>query len=451
MPAKAPPPTLTLFSLAALVVANMIGTGVFTSLGFMLVSIRSGLLILALWAGGGLCALCGALCYAELGTIYRRSGGEYTFLSRIYARPVGFLAGWVSVTAGFAAPVALAAMALGSCAHRILPWIRPGLLAHAVIAGTTLLHLLAPRIGLRFQNGFTVLKVMIILALIGAGGCCAPAGDAGFAIRAEDLRQAASAPFAIALVFVMYAYSGWNASTYVASESEDPVRDLPRSLVLGTLAVTLLYVGLHWAFLRATPVARLAGQTEAGLIAAEHILGPALARWMGAAIGLLLVSTVSAMVWIGPRVIQAMAGDYPAFGPLAVDSTRGVPARAMLFQGALSMLFIATGSYARVLVYAQFSLLLCTLLAALGVVVLRWTRPDLPRPCRTWGYPLTPAVFCAVTLWMLVYVVRVHPLESWLGLATLLAGLGVYWLTGRTSAASPGAAGRTKSSRPGAG
>ena len=154
MAAKPAPIPLSLFSLCALVVANMVGTGVFTSIGFQLVSIRSGFVLLGLWGLGGLCALCGALSYAELGTIYCRSGGEYTILSRIYGRPVGFLAGWVSVTAGFAAPVALAAMALGSYACRIQPRIHPVLLAQGAIVVLTILHVLLPRIGLLFQDGF---------------------------------------------------------------------------------------------------------------------------------------------------------------------------------------------------------------------------------------------------------------------------------------------------------
>ena len=433
MAAKPAPIPLSLFSLCALVVANMVGTGVFTSIGFQLVSIRSGFVLLGLWGLGGLCALCGALSYAELGTIYCRSGGEYTILSRIYGRPVGFLAGWVSVTAGFAAPVALAAMALGSYACRIQPRIHPVLLAQGAIVVLTILHVLLPRIGLLFQDGFTVLKVAIILVLIGAGALAAPTGDASFQFRAADLHLAASAPFAISLVFVMYAYSGWNASIYVASDTRDPKRDLPRSLVLGTLVVMLFYVGLNWVFLRVTPMDHLAGQTEIGLIAAVHILGPALGHWMGAAIVVLLVSTVSAMIWIGPRVIQVMGEDYPVFGWLAANNRKGVPAWAMLFQSALSMVFIASGTYERVLVYAQFSLLLCTFLATLGVVVLRCTQPGLARPYRTWGYPFTPVVFAAVTLWMLVYIGRFHGLESLMGVATLLAGLVVYWLSQRVA------------------
>jgi APA family basic amino acid/polyamine antiporter len=431
MSAQPVQPGLSLFTLCALVVAN--------SVGFQLTAIQSGFVLLALWVAGGVFAICGGLCYAELATLYGRSRGEYTFLSRIYARPVGFLAGWISVTAGFAAPMVLAAMALGSYAGRIQPWIHPSFLAYGVIAGSTVLHILVPRAGLAFQNGFTVLKVVIILAMVAAGALLPPGGDTAFRAGAGDLRLLAGAPCAIPLVFVMYAYSGWNASIYVAAEARNPRRDLPRSLVLGTLVVTVLYVGLNWAILWAAPAEFLAGQTEAGLIAAVHLLGPGPGRWMGAAIAVLLVSTVSAMVWIGPRVIQAMGEDYPLFGWLGTHNRQGVPAWAMAFQSALSALFIASGTYDRVLVYAQFSLLLCTLLAAAGVVVLRVTRPDLPRPCRAWGYPVTPAVFCAVTLWMLVYIVRMRTVESLMGFATVLTGLLVYRVSRRMPFRVPGA------------
>jgi APA family basic amino acid/polyamine antiporter len=195
--------------------------------------------------------------------------------------------------------------------------------------------------------------------------------------------------------------------------------------------VTLLYLGLNWVFLRATPVEHLVGQTDVGLIAAVHILGPSLGHWMGAAIVVLLVSTVSSMIWIGPRVIQAMRADHPVFAWLGKDSRKGVPVRAMVFQSGLSLLCLASGTYDRILVYAQFSLLLCTFLAAAGVVVLRFTQPGLHRPFRTWGYPLTPLVFSGVTLWMLVYIVTFRPVESMLGFGTLLAGLGVHEVSRR--------------------
>jgi len=271
-------------------------------------------------------------------------------------------------------------MALGSYAAGLFPGIPPRIAAQAVLAGTTLLHLRLPRAGLAFQNAFTLLKVAIIVVLIAAGALHPPTGDAGFRIHASQAPLLASPPFAIALVFVMYAYSGWNATTYIASELENPSRDIPRSLVLGTLTVMVLYVGLNWVFLRSTPVHEMAGRTEVGLLAATRILGPGPGAWMVGGIALLLVSTISAMVWIGPRVIQAMGEDHAFFAWLATRASNGVPARAMLLQGGISTALLWTGAYDRVLVYAQFSLLLCTLLATVGVLVLRRTRPELPRP-----------------------------------------------------------------------
>jgi basic amino acid/polyamine antiporter, APA family len=192
--------------------------------------------------------------------------------------------------------------------------------------------------------------------------------------------------------------------------------------VLGTLVVMALYVGLNAVFLRAVPAGLMAGRTEGGLIAATRILGPGPGAWMAGALALVLVSTLSATVWIGPRVIQVMGEDHPFFGWLASRTAQGVPARAMVLQSGASMLLLATGAYDRVLVYAQFALLACTLLAAAGVVVLRFTEPDLPRPHRAWGYPATPIAYLAVTLWMMVYVVLHRPVEALLGTATLALG-----------------------------
>jgi APA family basic amino acid/polyamine antiporter len=433
----APKHSVSLFSLIALVVANMVGTGVFTSLGYQLAGLRSGFVLLALWVLGGICALCGALCYAELGTALCRSGGEYNFLTRIYARPVGFLAAWISATAGFAAPVALAAMALGSYMHRMYPSLDPPLVAQGVIAVITALHLLRPTIGETFQNTFTIAKVAIIALLIGIGLFHAPAAGMSFRAQPGDITLMTSSPFAISLVFVMFAYSGWNASTYVISEVKTPQRNIPRSLVLGTVLVTGLYLGLNWIFLRTTPAEKLIGQTEVGLVVANHILGSRYGAWMGMGIALLLVSSISSMVRVGPRVAQTVGQDYPLFGLFSATSRYGIPHWAVLFQGLLSVLLVATGTFERVLVYAQFSLLLCTFLAALGVLILRFTQPDLPRPYRTWGYPITPLVFLGITAWMMAYVIKDKPRESLMGLGTILTGLLAYTLSSRFAALAP--------------
>ncbi len=422
---------VSFLSLTALVVANMVGTGVFTSLGFQLLSLQSGFVLLMLWVVGGLCALCGALCYAELGGALCRNGGEYTFLTRIYAKPVGFLAGWVSITAGFSAPVAIAAMALGAYLHRMNPAIPATGVAVGIIVALTLLHLARLEIGTLFQNIATILKALLALAIVGGAMLHNTPEPISFLPAPGDGPQFTTTAFATSLVFVMYAYSGWNAATYVAAEAKNPARDVPRSLLAGTGFVLLLYVGLNWAFLRTTPADLMRGQAEVGLIAANHMLGPTWGRYVGAGIALLLVSTISSMIRVGPRVAQAMGEDHGALRLFSSTSRHGVPLLAVVFQGTLSLLFVATGTFERVLLYAQFSMLICTFLAALGVVVLRFREPNLPRPYHVWGYPLPPLVFLGITGWMLVFAAKDKPVESALGFGTLLSGLLLYTLMPR--------------------
>jgi basic amino acid/polyamine antiporter, APA family len=421
----------SLFSLTSLVVANMVGTGIFTSLGFQVKDLHSGFSLMMLWIAGGLCAFCGALCYAELSAAIPRSGGEYHFLSRIYGRPVGFVAGWISATAGFAAPVAIAAIALGSYLHGLNPAISVKLIAVIVILAMTVLHLLGPNIGLQTQNALTILKVLIISILLIAA-LRFPTPQAIVYLPSQgDMSLLLSRPFAVSLVFVMYAYSGWNAATYIISEAKDPQRNVPRALFTGTAIVMLLYVGLTWAFLRSTPMAKLEGQVEVGLIAARGLLGQRLGGWMGLAIALLLISSISAMVRIGPRVNLVMGQDHPALGFLAKVRTDGTPVLAILFQCVISLVMLLTGTFDQVLVYAQFLLLLCTFLVALGVILLRIREPELPRPYRVWGYPVTPAIFLIITLWMMIFVTLGRPLATGVGILIVVIGLALYYVSSR--------------------
>ena len=251
----------------------MVGTGVFTSLGFQVADLPSAFVILSLWMLGGVVALSGALSYAELAAALPRSGGEYHFLSRIFHPALGFLAGWTSATVGFAAPIALSAMAFGTYAKAFAPGVSPLLLSLALVWGTSAVHFTGLRRGSAFQNWFTFLKVALIVAFIVAGFVVRPAPAVSFLPAQHDWRLMTGSAFAIALVFVMYSYSGWNASTYIVSEIRDPKRNVPRSVFLGTLAVLVLYVALNAAFLRTTPMPAMAGQLEVGLIAGRQIFG----------------------------------------------------------------------------------------------------------------------------------------------------------------------------------
>lgn len=423
----------------ALVVANMVGTGVFTSLGFQAAVLPSPFALVALWAVGGIAALCGALCYAELGAALPRSGGEYHYLSRIYHPAVGFTSGWISITVGFSAPVALAAMALGAylCRALQMPASASKPVAVASAVAVSLVHLAGVRSGGRFQNLFTGAKVALILAFSASGLLLAPSRSPGFSPSASDFPLLFGSGFAVSLVFVMYAYSGWNASAYIAGEMADPARDIPRSLLAGTLVVTGLYLLLNFVFLRTAPLREISGTLEVGALSAEHIFGASGGRIMGCLVALGLVSSVSAMAWAGPRVAQAIGQDLPFFAPFARVNRAGAPHLASLFQLGVVLLLLLTSTFEAVLTYLGATLALSTALTVTGVVVLRIREPALPRPYRTWGYPLTPALFLAVNGWMLVFIVAKKPAESLWGLATVLAGLGAYALTANRRERTP--------------
>ncbi len=425
------PGSISLLTATCIVIANMVGTGIFTSLGFQVGDLPSGFALMALWAIGGLCALCGALSYAELAAAMPRSGGEYHFLREIYHPAIGFVAGWISATVGFAAPVAIAAIPFGTYLAGVVPGLHPLLLSLAVVWITTFFLLWDLRLGSGFQNVSTLLKVALILVLIVAGFSVAGNQPISFLPAATDRALIVSTPFAISLYWVMYAYSGWNASTYIVGEVRNPARTIPLSLGLGTLLVTGLYLGINAVFLRTTPIAEMVGKQEVGLIAGVHIFGEAGGKVMAVFIALGLVSAVSAMMWIGPRVTVAMGEDLGALSWLASRSARGIPVRATLVQFAIVNVLILITTFQKVVNYVQFSLMLSSTLTVLGVIVLRWRRPDLPRPYRTWGYPFTPLIFLGVSCWMLWHLLEdpsTREASLW-GLATALLGLVVYYLS----------------------
>jgi APA family basic amino acid/polyamine antiporter len=419
-----------LYTATSLVIANMVGTGVFTSLGFQVLGIHSVFALLLLWIIGGIAAACGALAYGELGAAMPRSGGEYHYLSRIFHPAIGFLSGWVSATVGFAAPTALAAMAMGDYASRVFTGLHPTGVAIGVVVLLTIVHGSDARLGSRFQVVFTSVKVTLILFFIAAGLIIG--GVAGHHISvlpgSGTLREIFSRDFAISLFFVSYAYSGWNASAYIAGEIDRPQRNLPRSLLQGTLGVTALYVLLNYVFLYTTPMDQLAGKLEVGYIAATNIFGTTGGKMMGLVIALLLVSSVSSMIMAGPRVTQAMGQDLHLLRGLARTNRRGVPAAAIAVQSAITLLLIFTSTFESVITYTGFTLNLFTMMTVAGVIVLRIRQPELPRPSKMWGYPYTAIVFLLIGLWILIYGLVYKPTESLAGLGTVLTGLIVYGL-----------------------
>jgi APA family basic amino acid/polyamine antiporter len=426
-------PTLT-----AVVIANMVGTGVFTSLGFQLLDIRSGFVILMLWAVGGVIALCGALSYAELGAALPRSGGEYNFLSRIFHPGAGFVSGWVSCTVGFAGPMALASMTFAAYAGSIFsggiaPWAEK-VLAASLVLGLTVIHGINHRTSGRAQMFLTIFKVAIIVLFVFATLVVVDVPEAVNLLPiAEDGDVMLSATFAVSLIYVSFAFSGWNAATYLSDELEDPQRTLPWILISGTVSVTVLYLGLNYSFLFAAPMDALAGQVEVGAIAAQAAFGEIAGRMTGLILALLLISTVSAMTIAGPRVIQVIGEDFPAIRALGETNRNGIPVRAIYTQSAIALLFIFSSTFESVLVFSGFTLALNTLFAVLGVFVLRYREPVLERPFRVPLYPLPPLIYLLLIGWTLIFTLLSRPVEGFFSLAIISSGLGLYYLSSRFS------------------
>ncbi len=415
---------------AAIVIANMIGTGVFTSLGFQLVEIQSAPVILALWAVGGVAALCGALSYAELGAALPRSGGEYNFLTEIYHPIAGFISGWVSATVGFAAPTALAAMTFGSYLSAVFPQLSAIWLATGLIVVLTVAHSRSHKSSGSTQSLFTILKILLILGFAILALLFNDAGqDTRFAPATGDGALLLSGAFAVSLIYVNYAYSGWNAATYITGELEDPQRSLPWVLVLSTSLVALSYLLLNTVFLAVAPMDAMVGKVEVGFVAATYAFGEAGGTIMGVLLGLLLISTVSAMILAGPRVLHRIGEDFPLFRILGRTNSDGIPSTAVVVQATLALAFLWSASFDRILIFSGATMALNTFFTVLGVFILRWRRPDLTRPFKTWLYPLPPLLFLLITGWTLLYVVLQRPIEATITAFIILSGAIFYYVS----------------------
>ena len=435
---------LGLFPLTNIVIANMIGAGIFTTSGLLMKDLHHPVVMLGLWLAGGLVALCGALSYGELGAAFPQAGGEYAFLSRLYHPVLGFLSGWVSFFVGFSAPIAASAIGFSEYLTRAFPGLLGGpgggvvmkkVFAILIIAAFTFLHTRGLEAGARVQNALTGLKILLIVGLVAAGFAV---GKGSFA------HLAAAAPFrldfgglktmGLALMWIMFAYSGWNASAYVGSEVRDPSRNLPRSLLLGTGIVALLYFALNLFYIYAISPAQMEGVISIAGLASGNLFGPSAETVLSLLISFALFSSLSAYLILGPRVYYSMARDGIFFKSIAyVDPKCAVPTRSIILQGAIAAVMVLFGTFDQLLTYMGFSLGIFPLLAVLGVFKLRRTgRSAVKLP----GFPVAPAVYILIGASILVLSFLERPVESLVAIATALAGIPVY-LFFRRSATKP--------------
>lgn len=420
---------LTLIPASSIVVSSMIGTGIFTTTGLMVAMGGSGGDILFAWLLGGIVALCGALCYGEIGANLPHSGGEYFFLSRLIHPSLGVISGWVSLIVGFAAPIAASAMAMHLYVARIIDGWPVRSMAALTILLLSILHSLGVRLGGRVQSILIGVQIILLITFIAGALLGSPkSADTGSLTQFTPAFWSSSA-FAVVLIFVSFAYSGWNASAYVASEIHEPSKTLPRSLLLGTGVVAVLYVLVNVAYLSSLPLAQLSGVKEVAHEVALSLWGRSGGVLVSALIALTLISPVSAMIMIGPRVLEAMSldGFMPAW--FSRLNRRRVPATAVFVQAALAALFAVTSSFGPLLIYIGFTLTIFAALTVFGLFRLR-RQSDIKRVCL--GYPITPLIFLGFALWATVWSIRSQPVPTLAALGTLLLAYAAHAVTMRT-------------------
>jgi basic amino acid/polyamine antiporter, APA family len=437
--------SIGLATATGVVVASMVGNGIFTTTGLMLGFVGAGWLTLAAWIAGGLVALCGAMSYAELAAMMPRAGGEYEYLRRIYGPGCAFLTGWISFFVGFSAPIAATAVAAAAymAAAGLLPheaWPQKAA-ALVIIAALTAIHARGRALGAWSQNLLTALKLAIMLALIFAGfasgnGDWARLSAAGGFFVTPRWGTGTMRGLGLTLLFAMFAYSGWNGSSYIGEEVRDPARTLPRSLLLGTVGVIVLYVAMNVFYFYAAPVSALTGQVAVGAVAVQSLFGARAGAWLSGIIAAALLSSLSAYVLTGPRVYFAMARDG-LFFPFAarVDPHSATPVAAIVLQGLCAAVMALTGTFEQLLTYIAFALGIFPWMAVLGVILRRHRDPDAARPYRCWGYPLVPVVYLVASAGIMVVAFMGRPGPSLFAIATVLAGIPIYYFGFRRSGA----------------
>jgi len=412
----------------SIVIANMVGVGVFTSLGFQLIDLQDYRSIIIIWLVGGFLALLGSFCYAELSSTFPKSGGEYHFLRISFGNHVGFLSGWTSAILGFAAPIAAAAHAFAKYFVNVIHTdIPPLYISASLIIGITLIHSISINVGSRFQVYFTIGKVAIMVFFIAAGLMLAKNETPlislnGPIFKGDLLNDLNSQGFWIGLIFVSYAYSGWNASAYMIEDIKNPVKNVPRSILLGTVGVMILYTLINYVFLKSGPIEQLKGHEDVAHIAAKFLFGDAGAMIISSFISFFLISTISSMIIVGPRVIKRIAQDYQSFDYFAKDTEKNIPLRALLLQSGISLLILITSSFEFIITSIGFILTIFTTLTALGVIIMRYKSPNTTRPLKTPLYPLPPILYCGFNIWIMYYTIMNRPNAVLIGLAFIAIG-----------------------------
>lgn len=408
----------------SIVVANMIGIGIYTSLGFQVADIKSVTAIIVLWLVGGIASLAGALVYAELAMKFPGSGGEYNYLSHVYGNTTGFLAGWVTTTIAFPAPIAAISIAFAKYIQIFFPNENITLVASILIIAIMTLNLFGLKLLGKFQKSVVFLNFLLIISFIIFGFIKgAPSIDFTLSFTADDFKNILKPAFAVSLVYVAYAYTGWNAITYVAGEVKKPSKTIPLALSIATIVVTVIYILLNLVFLYSAPMSALAGKVEVAQVAAQYLFGPIGVKIISILIGVGLIASINSMMVGGAGVTQKMMEDFSIFDKFSKRNKKNAPTVAILFQSLIALILIFSSTFQSVIIYMGFTLTLFNTLAVAGIFIARRKTNNIIGDYKIPLYPITPLIFILIQSWMLIYVFMDAPKESLAGIGTTLLGL----------------------------
>ncbi|WP_045032201.1 APC family permease [Draconibacterium sediminis] len=431
---------LGLFPVTNIVIANIIGAGIFTTTGYLMGFLQNPVVMLILWGIGGLVALCGAISFGELGAAFPEAGGEYVFISKLYSPMLGFLSGWLSLIVGFSAPIAASAIGFAKYFTWAFPQLQNWLMlneilsvedfsrcmAILVIVGFSFVHSRGIVLGARVQNWLTLLKILLVVGLIIAGLLL---GNGSM----QNVHPALPFQFSfdnwkavgLSLMFIMFAYSGWNSATYIGSEIREPRKVIPRSLLISTLTVTVLYILLNLFFVYSVPASQMRNEPEIGGLAAGMAFGATAETIVSLLISFALFSSLSAFIILGPRVYYKMASDGLFFQSVArISPKHKVPSNAILLQAAIAIVLVLSGTFEQILTYMGFSLGIFPIIAVAGNIKLRRSKHQ---QLRLPGYPYVQLFFIVVSTAILVLAYFERPVESSIAVLTALSGIPVYY------------------------
>lgn len=412
---------------AALVISNMIGTGVFTSLGYQISDLKNTTSILLLWLIGGFLALIGAFIYSELASKFKQSGGDYIYLSRTFHPVFGYLSSWISLFVGFSAPISLAALAMGKYLN-VFGLNLGKEFAIAMILIVAVFQSFSLNLSSKFHNIFTVLKVVFIIVLIALGFYFAPAVEPNAVLFDSTWKNELLLPaFATSLVYVTFAYTGWNSASYIVEEIEQPKRNLPKALFIGVIFVTISYVLLNYVFLKHASSVALAGQENVANISFGNLLGNNV-KWVSCFIALQLIATISGYLWIGSRLTQATARENKLWNFMAKENKNRIPVRAIWVHTTISILLIFSGDFEVIFTYTSFVL---QILATLAVCTAFFIKQDQLTIIKSKFFYVLPAIFLAFSLYICYFVLMQKPKESLFGLGIIALGIVLFYFDKR--------------------